>query len=284
MYKFTFIPLLFFFCFSPVYSQTISKIQTVQSGNNIIIYYSLSGVKFNQVCNVSVYLSKDGGRTFKGPLSAVYGDVGENITEGNKKIIWEVFKDITNLEGDIVFDVRAEVIEEEIKKRFFINYSFNFSFQSRNYIIAPFGLKIGKLGKTGWYINACLNTKFTDFEYDGKEIINYEVKGYYEFDNEVNYMRLIVTGGLTFQPTRNLFIYTGFGYGEKQLLWHIYQYSYPDDQQTGDAYVKDNNYSISGIETEAGFIIRANKLLFNIGVSALKFKFYSVSLGMGVNF
>ncbi|NQU82095.1 MAG: hypothetical protein HQ543_11295 [Bacteroidetes bacterium] len=283
MYKFTFIPLFFFFfsffCFSPVYSQTISNIRTVQSGNNIIIYYSLSGAKFNQVLNVSVYLSKDGGQTFQGPLSAVSGDVGKNATMGNKKITWDVFREVTDMDGNIVFDVRAEVIEEEIKKSWFVSYSGN--------LIAPIGLSFGRVGKTSWYISAKLSPSFrteTVYDCDNEKVIKYDKEGYYTFDDEVIVSCYLLSAGLIFQSGRNFFIYTGAGYGSKDLIWHINEYTYPNDQPAGDSYVKNTGYSYSGFEAEAGMIFRFGKVLVSCGATNLNFTRTDFAFGLGYSF
>lgn len=280
MYKFTFIPLLFFFfCFSPVYSQTISKIRTVQAGNNIIINYSISGARFNQAFNVSVYVSKDGGRTFQGPLSAVSGDVGKNVTPGNKKITWEVFREVSDLEGDIVFDVRAEVIEEEIKRSWFVSYSGN--------LIAPAGLSFGQVGKTSWYISAKLSPSFlteTTYICDNEKVINYTGEGYYIFDDETIVSCYLLSAGLIFQSGRNFFIYTGAGYGSKSLIWHINEYTYPDDQSAGDFYVQHTGHSYSGFEAEAGMILRFGKVLVSCGATNLNFTRTDFAFGLGYSF
>jgi hypothetical protein len=280
MYKFTFIPLLFFFsCFSPVYSQTISNIRTVQSGNNIIIYYSLSGAKFNQILNVSIYLSKDGGRTFQGPLFAVSGDVGENVTMGNKKITWEVFREVTDMEGDIVFDVRAEVIEEEIKRSWFVSYSGN--------LIAPAGLSFGQVGKTSWYISAKLSPSVRTkpkYDCDNEKVIEYNGEGYYTFDDKAIISCYFLSAGLVFQSGKNFFIYTGAGYGSKSLLWHINEFTYPNDQLAGDSYVQHTGYSYSGFEAEAGMIIRIGKILVSCGATNLNFTRTDFAFGLGYSF
>ena len=280
MYKFTFIPLLFFFfCFSSIYSQTISKIRTVQSGNNIIINYSISGARFNQSFNISVYVSRDGGRTFQGPLTAVSGDVGKNVTPGNKKIAWEVFKEIADLEGDIVFDVRAEVIEEEIKKSWFVSYS--------GTLIAPVGLSFGQVGKTTWYISAKLSPSFlteTRYDCDNEKVINYTGEGYYTFDDKEIVSCYLLSAGLIFQSGRNFFIYTGAGYGSKSLIWHINEYTYPDDQPAGDSYVKNTGYSYSGFEVEAGMILRFGKVLVSCGATNLNFTRTDFAFGLGYSF
>lgn len=281
--RFRFILLIFFyfFWFLSVSSQTISNIRTVQSGNNIIIYYSLSGVKFNQVLNVSVYLSKDGGRTFQGPLSAVNGDVGKNITPGNKKITWDVFRDVTDLEGDIVFDVRAEIIEEEIKRSWFVSYSGN--------LIAPAGLSFGQVGETSWYISAkfspSVRTKtIYDYDNENEKVIDYEGEGYYTFDDKEIVSFYLLSAGLIFQAGRNFFIYTGAGYGSKALIWHINEYTYPDDQPAGDSYVKNTGYSYSGFEAEAGMILRFGKVLVSCGATNLNFTRTDFAFGLGYSF
>lgn len=280
MYKFTFIPLVFFFfCFSSVSSQTISDIRTVQSGNNILVNYSISGARFNQTFNVSVYVSRDGGRTFQGPLSAVSGDVGKNITKGNKEITWEVFREVADLEGDIVFDVRAEVIEEEIKRSWFVSYSGN--------LIAPVGLSFGQVGKTSWYISAKLSPSVRTkaiYVCDNEKVIKYEGEGYYTFDNKEIVSCYMLSAGLIFQSGRNFFIYTGAGYGSKVLIWHINEYTYPDDQPAGDSYVKNTGYSYSGFEVEAGMILRFGKVLVSCGATNLNFTRIDFAFGLGYSF
>ena len=280
MYKFKFIPLLFsFFYFSQVYSQTISNIRTIQSGNDIIINYSISGARFNQSFNVSVYVSRDGGQTFQGPLSAVIGDVGKNITSGNKKITWEVFREVADLEGDIVFDVRAEVIEEEIKNSWFVSYSGN--------LIAPVGLSFGQIGKTSWYISAKLSPSFqtkTAYDCDNEKVKDYEGEGYYIFDNQEIVSCYILSAGLIFQSGRNFFIYTGAGYGSKSLIWHINEFTYPNDQPAGDSYVKNTGYSYSGFEVDAGMIIRIGKVLVSCGATNLNFTRTDITFGLGYSF
>lgn len=281
MNKFRYILLILFsaFWFLPVSSQTISKIRTVQSGNNIIIYYSLSGVKFNQVLNVSVYVSKDGGRTFQGPLSAVSGDVGKNVTPGNKKITWEVFREVIDLEGVIVFDIRADIVEEEIKTSWFIFYSGN--------LIAPAGLSFGQVGKTSWYISAkfspSVRTKAI-YDCDNEKVIEYDGEGYYTFDDKEIVSCYLLSAGLIFQSGRNFFIYTGAGYGSKSLIWHINEFTYPNDQPAGDSYVKNTGYSYSGFEVEAGMILRFGKVLVSCGATNLNFTRTDFAFGLGYSF
>ncbi|MEI8007030.1 MAG: hypothetical protein WCI48_12555, partial [Bacteroidota bacterium] len=68
----------------------ITNVSTGQEVRNVIsevkdgivtIHYSISG-KFYQIFNISIYVSRDGGNNFIGPLKEVTGDVGQNIKRG----------------------------------------------------------------------------------------------------------------------------------------------------------------------------------------------------------
>ncbi len=77
------------------YGQRITNIEPEKQGNKIIVHYDIRGARFNEHFNVSLYVSKNGGKTFQGPLEAVSGDIGKGIQEGtDKKIVWDVFKDV----------------------------------------------------------------------------------------------------------------------------------------------------------------------------------------------
>ena len=279
MKKIILVTILFFGIVITVKSQFVSDIVPIQSGNKITIEYNIIGAKFNQTFNVSLFVSNDGGKTFQGPLKAVSGDVGEVRSGGNKKILWDVFKDDANIEGNLVFDVRIKVIEEKIKKKFFVAFSGNTT--------APLGLSIGQIRKTGWYLTARLNQNISlspKYECDDEKLTNYTGNNYYSFDEEIKIIRYSLTGGLTFQAGRNVYCYAGGGYGTNDLLWHINEYNYSDDSKTGDDYAKNVNYSYSGIEAEAGIIINSGSFFFSTGVSSQSFKRLDGTFSIGLAF
>lgn len=138
-------------------SQQVTNVNSQLTGNIIKVDYTLIGAKFNQKFNVNLYVSLDGGKTFQGPMKTVSGNVGENIKAGKHKIFWDPYKDVNSLEGDIFFDVRAEIINQKIEKHFFVHYSGNYSLRNSAYT-APLGLSIGQIGKVGWYASVRLNT------------------------------------------------------------------------------------------------------------------------------
>lgn len=93
-------------------AQNITNILYHQEGKTVVVSYDLTGGEQGQKFTVNLFVSEDGGSTFKGPLQAVTGDVGSGITTGySKQIIWEVLSEPgrERLQGDnIKFKVRAE--------------------------------------------------------------------------------------------------------------------------------------------------------------------------------
>jgi hypothetical protein len=273
--KILFLFLLLFGFSSTMKAQKIKNIKPVRNGNTIVVNYTLSA-KFNQKFNVSLYVSRDGGETFEGPLEAVNGDVGEGIRPGQKKIIWDVFKEVYTLKGDIVFDVRAEVIEEEVPRQFIISLMGS--------IDAPLGFTIGQVGKIGWYVSAKTGMNFSkpEYTYEGENWNpGFEDAQYYKFNSTEDLRRLSITGGITWQLGKNFFVYTGGGYGMKEHLWQMELYDYEKDSKTGEEYVQQPDYTYTGLEAEGGVIFRMKNFLLSAGATTVNFKYTNWTLGIG---
>lgn len=78
-------------------AQKVSNIRAEQRGQEIVVLYSL---ETNSPCEVSLLLSQDNGVTWSAPLKNVSGDIGKNITFGEKQIIWKVLEEREQLIGD----------------------------------------------------------------------------------------------------------------------------------------------------------------------------------------
>jgi len=262
-----------------IQAQNVNKIKASVSGNNIIVSYAISGAKFNQSFNISLYVSSDDGRTFEGPLQEVSGDVGEGIKKGNHKITWDVLKEMPFTEESLIFDVRAEVIEEAIKKSVFVSYVGN--------ITTPIGLRVGMIGRVGWYAEgrmSLLATETVSYDYDGEKITNYDKPGYYEFNDNKGYSAMSIVGGVTFQPSWNFFLYIGAGYGKDYYIYEIDEFNYGDNTKIGQSWVKDINNSYSGIEVDAGAMVRIGKVLLSAGATTINFKIINWTAGVGISF
>ena len=96
--------LLLLYCSVVVEAQTVTNVRAEQEQSDIIILYDLEA---KEPCAIDVYVSPDGGRTWKGPLTNLSGDAGKNISAGPKKCRWAVLKEQDQFKGT---DVRFKVI------------------------------------------------------------------------------------------------------------------------------------------------------------------------------
>ena len=238
--------------------------------------YTVHGLKFNQSLNISLYYSTDKGQSFTGPVTAVIGDASKDIRNGNHQIIWDALKEVPFTQQDLVFDVRGELIEEKIEKSFFVSYTGN----TTTYL----GLRIGMIGKIGWYAEGRMNLQGfskSSYDYENGLVKNYDKPGYYQFNGNNGYSALFAGGGATYQAAKNLFINAGAGYGKENYLYGIDDYSYENEAKTGTAFVKDPDYSNEGVEADAGIMYRFHKLIITGGAATINFKTINWTAGIG---
>lgn len=82
-------------------------------GNTIEITYEL-----DEIADIEIYCSTDGGRTFGAPLENVSGDVGVNVMPGNKTAVWYVYAECDYIYSD---NVSFKIKVREAKKTFDID-------------------------------------------------------------------------------------------------------------------------------------------------------------------
>jgi uncharacterized protein (TIGR02145 family) len=97
------------------YAQKVTNITAEQVGQTIQVSYNL---ETESPCTVSLFYSTDNVSTWQGPLKKVSGDVGEKISNGIKRITWDVLNEMDQLKfSSVVFKVVARkpvLIEVEI--------------------------------------------------------------------------------------------------------------------------------------------------------------------------
>jgi hypothetical protein len=115
MVKKSYLFILFFFLVGiTTYAQKVSNISYRQEQSTIVVSYDL---ETKTPCKIDLYVSTDGGKTWKGPLKKVTGDAGTKISTGSNSIIWNVLEEYKELRGNnIKFQVRAKIIYIETVK------------------------------------------------------------------------------------------------------------------------------------------------------------------------
>lgn len=97
---------LWVLAFQGLWAQSIANVTPEAVGDKIVIRYDIEESKADQLFEVVLYYSKD---NFSQTLRNVSGNgVGPAVSSGkNLVIIWDVLKDVPELEGEFTFEVRA---------------------------------------------------------------------------------------------------------------------------------------------------------------------------------
>jgi len=275
-----------------VESQTITDVVFCQAGQTIEVKYNIIGARQNQYFNIDLYVSTDGGKTYKGPLKQVTGDVGLALPGGTgKKIVWDVFNEMPEFGGQVAFDVRAVVVEEQktsqtkVKdKKKDTGHHFFIGYNGSN--TSPIGLITGVTGKVGFYISGRLNPGlFTQYTYETNNngIIENYGTGYYSFNSTDKDQRLSVTAGLQFKLGNSLNFYVGGGLAKSNLLWQVEQYDYPEVFRR-IVWAKNTDESFLSAEAEAGLMLKFNHLFLAAGVSSPGFQWVDATFSAGIIF
>jgi hypothetical protein len=91
-----------------VYAQHITHVLPQTVGTKVILHYNIEGTNDDQLFEVALYSSRD---NYGQALASVSGNgVGSSVLGGAERvIIWDVLRDVDQLQGEITFEVRALV-------------------------------------------------------------------------------------------------------------------------------------------------------------------------------
>lgn len=262
------------------YGQSVKSIEATVSNNQIKIDYTISGLKYYQsISNIELYVKKAGDEDFNGPMEFVSGNVESGLRNGQYTMYWDALKEMAIGDDELIFDIRISIEEEDRSRKMMLMLTGN--------QVTPFGLRLGQLGKTSWYVEARASLQaFEKPQYtfvDGI-IIDYEQAGYYEISDQYGWQAYSIILGITKQLHRHLFLYAGAGYGEENYLITIDSYTYDNVASTGSSWVNYEKYASSGIEIDAGIILNYQMFLISAGVTIIDFKTFGWTAGLGIRF
>ena len=275
--KIIFAGLLLIFWSGFLGAQQITEVRPEVKDDRVLVHYVITGGSFTDRFSVALFVSRDGGNTFEGPLKEVAGDTGKNVQRGSHTIQWDALKEMPFVDESLVFDVRGQ--KQPVKKSFFISYVGN--------PVTWLGLRAGMLAKVGFYVEFRANQdafRKSSFTWKDGSITDYYPAGYYEFTGNNGYSAFSILGGVNWQVIPDLFVYGGFGYGKENYLMQINQFSYNTSASFSQAYVKYDGYFTSGLEIDAGLMYRVKWLLFSAGVTTISFSSFNWTAGAGITF
>lgn len=274
-----FILTVFFLIGVRLHAQRITNVRFEPFGRAVRVHYTLSRLPFDSFAALNLYVSTNGGESFTGPLIQAQGDIGKVGTNGEKTVIWQAMDEMGQLDGQIVFELRGDVVKEKQEMENLLMYNVSGS--------SCFGLMYGRVARWGGYVRGKTNFSFEDAPYtcDDSGVFNYKGEtDYYVVDKTVKRSRLGITGGVLYRPLGFLYLYAGAGYGYRRLIWHAETFDYSDGQRTGDLWAVNTQNSADGVEAELGGIFRYKKLAVSLGMNTVGFSFFEVNGAVGFFF
>ena len=159
-------------------------------------------------------------------------------------------------------------------------------------------LSVGQVGNSnGWYISgkmglaSSVNSKYEVDEATNKLKSYDSNQSYYLFGSESSTSRLSVTGGLLIGISKDVYWTLGAGYGQRNLLWSVNEYSYSQiGQSIGQSWAINKKSSRTGLELESGLMVLSGPVNFNFNYSVLGIlggtsnNFSDLQIGLGFNF
>ena len=255
---------------------SVFKTELIENNTKVNIYYHISFLSETKAYVSSLYLSIDGGVTYR-KLSAVSGDIGSvnQAKTRNLKAVWDIFKDVDELSGNVVFKVVLESsdIPLPIKELCFYQYS----------PTAPFGVMYVKYARLGYYASLQTNFGFrsSNAVFENEVIQEVPIGGYWQFGNIEKQSRFSATAGVVKRVSKTLAVTLGGGFGHRALLWEYTSYN-PDDSKKNNGFARVESVSATGLQTEAGIIWYAQpQIPVSVSIQNINFSYVTYSVGIG---
>lgn len=253
--------------FSAIAAKAQQIVNVSQKNNDIVVEYDLT----NAADFVRLYVSLDGGETYRGPLKEVSGDL-TNVPAGYNHIItWHVLREFGTdaFEGDQVRFKLSVKLKEKWYKETFITFNGAYSFLPQ----ASFGFSVGQVKHFGWFVSVMSNGNFSGFSYasdcDGN---GYTSEGYLpSYTGEKSKMRLSVMGGGVMRLSGPLCARVGVGYGNRTMRWQVNDGSWNR--------IKDSSFE--GVDLSAGLQLNLSHFVMSLEAVTTQFQTIEGKLGLG---
>lgn len=146
------------------------------------------------------------------------------------------------------------------------------------YSIAPqtsLGLTFGQVKKVGWYASVMSGLNFNAFG-TSMDCSKYGYIGSYLpfYSGETASSRFSTILGFMYRPVKSTAFKIGAGYGTRILAW----------ETIDGSYIKNNGYSTSGIDFNAGMEFFLGGLNMSLDVISTNFNTCEIKVGLGFNF
>ena len=256
--------------FSTIAAKAQQIVNVSQKNNDIVVEYDLT----NAADFVRLYVSLDGGETYRGPLKEVSGDLA-NVPAGyNHSITWHVLREFETdaFENDQVRFKISVKMKEKWYKETFITFNGAYSFLPQ----ASFGFSVGQVKHFGWFVSVMSNGNFSGFDYANDCDNNGFIAGGYlpVYTGEKSKMRLSVMAGGMMRLSGPLCARVGVGYGNRTMRWQV----------VDGTWNRNTDSSFQGVDLSAGLQLNLKGFVVSLEAVTTQFQTIEGKLGLGFSF
>ena len=255
----------------PLWSQeTADIVKAYPKGKDIVMEYDLGA----DADFVRLFVSFDGGITYRGPLQQVTGDVADVKAGFGHSIVWDVLRE---LETDAFENNNVRFkLKVKLKGRWPEENFFTLNAAYAPYPQASFGFSAGQVRRFGWFVSVMSNGSFSGYGTSGScDKDGYTSEGYLPiYSGEVSKMRLSLMAGGMMRISGSWLARVGVGYGIRTLCWEV----------EDGSWLRNEAFSASGLDLSAGLQLHWKGVAFSAEVVTTQFKNIEGKIGVGVVF
>lgn len=252
----------------------VGAVDVERDGQTLVIFYTLRFGKKIHWCDIALYQSTDGGKTFTNISSSenLSGDIGR-INEGGDKKIYYNISSVKEQLADKQLVYKVDIQKKDVLERDYMVLG-----TASVYPVPSYGGMIATVRKMGFYFKYRNSfkrpEKYQTCLSDGTS--SYLGASIMTTGGEMR-QRVIYTGGIMYRVNRNLYPYIGAGSGFKKLWWEYYSPS-------GKSWAQVDDLSYDGLTLDAGILFKMGHFAISASVCNTAFKYTEGEIGIGYVF
>lgn len=263
--------LLVFWCCllaSSLTAQEVAKVvKAYPKGRAVVVEYDL-GVDAELV---RLFVSMDGGATYRGPLQLVSGDVADVKAGFSRSIQWEALDEfeIDAFDGDQVRFKMSILMKERWPLETFATLNAAYSLAPQGSL----GFSFGQVRRFGWFVSVMTNGNLLGFSFQGDcDDQGFLPDGHLmQYSGTTSKTRLSLMAGGLMHVTGPLLARVGVGYGNRTLRWLTI-----DGQ-----WYRNRDRSWQGLDLSAGVQLHFNGLVVSFEAVTTQFQYAEAKIGVG---
>ena len=250
--------------------ETVELVRAFSQRKAIVVEYDLA----EDADFVRLFVSLDGGETYRGPLQQVSGDIADVKAGFNRRIVWDVLKELNvdTFENEQVRFKLSIMLKDRWPRETFVTLNAAYGMAPQGSI----GFSVGQVHRFGWFVSVMTNGNFSGFNFVG----DCDAEGFLpdghllQYTGEVSKMRLSVMAGGMVRIAGPWLARVGMGYGVRTLCWEV------DD----GSWLRNKAFSAAGVDLSAGVQFHWKGWAFSAEVVTTQFKNMEGKIGVGMVF